>query len=315
MSANNSQRIRRISLLSSSYSGSTLFSIILCQDKKFFSFGDTYLIPGISDENSLCNCGNTIANCEFRILLGKELKKHGLPESMIVSSEFAIPCRFISSRFGGDRVLAAYKLAGNIVGFRSVYREFYQREARFLSAIEEVSGCDFYIDGNKNLVRTHLFSEENDNTQIIHLIRHPFAVLHSGSTRHKHSVRSIQSRLKSWIFYNQKAKQLCQKFPTRSTTVYFDDLVTKPKEVIRDLSIRFNWGNLDIETDNLDPTKTHLIGNQSRHSATKVRSKQLAPTEKDLLELGITPKEIKLLLDTTESLGLATHPGETSSRQ
>jgi len=307
MFANNPQRIKRISLLSSSFSGSTLLGIILCQDKRFSSFGDTYLIPGMSDEDSLCNCGDTIGECKFRNMLGQQLKKHGLPESMIIKRDLAIPCKIISSRFGGERAVAAYTLAGRLVGYKNIYSNFYQREANFLSAIEEISDCDFYIDGTKNLVRSHLFAEGNEHTQLIHLIRHPFAVLHSGATRHAHRGRSIQTQLKNWIFYNQKAKMLCQKYSSRSATIYFDDLVKNPRDVIKELSEKLKLGDLNVDTGNLDPTKTHLIGNRSRHQATKVRSKQLAPTAEDLLELGVTSAEIKLLSDAAESLGISTY--------
>jgi len=308
MSARNSKRIKRVSLLSSSFSGSTLLSIILCQDKRFFSFGDTYLIPGISDENSLCNCGDTIANCELRTKLGQELKKVNLPESMITKRDLAIPIELISTRSGGERAIAAYQFAGAVLGYKNAYSQYYRREAKFLNAVEEVTGCEFYIDGNKNLVRAHLFSEEDDETLLIHLIRHPFAVLHSAETRHERRGRSIQSRLRNWIFYNRKSQKLCQKFPARSITIYFDDLVRNPKDAVKALSDKFDFGSLDIDTDNLDPTKTHLIGNRSRHNATKVRSKQLAPTSKDLLDLGVSAKEIQLVQQAAESFGIETVP-------
>lgn len=305
MFANNPRRIKRISLLSSSFSGSTLLGIMLCQNQRFFSFGDTYLIPDTSDENSLCNCGDTIADCKFRNRLGQQLKKYGLPESMITKRDLAIPCKFISSRYGGERAIAAYTLAGKIFGYQNIYSKFYQREAKFLSAIEEVSNCAFYIDGNKNLVRSHLFAEEDEHTQLIHLMRHPFAVLHSGATRHADRGRSIQKQLKNWIFYNQKVKVLCEKYSSRAATIYFDDLVNNPDDAIKKLSDKLNLGDLNIDTNNLDPTKTHLIGNQSRHNATKVRSKQLAPTANDLRELGVTSDDIKLVSDAAESLGIS----------
>jgi len=307
MSTNNSERIQRISLLSSSFSGSTLLGIILCQDSRFVSFGDTYLIPGISDEQSLCNCGETIAECKFRTKLVQQLIKLGLPESMIVSRDYATPFKFISSRFGGERAIGAYKLAGGLIGYQNIFREFYRKEALFLSAIETVGDCEFYIDGNKNLVRSHLFAEEDEQTLIIHLIRHPFAVLHSSATRHIERGRAIQSHLKSWMFYNRSAKKLCEKYPSRSVTIYFDDLVSNPTAVLEEISSTFNFGKLDIDADNLDPTKTHLIGNRSRHNATRVRSKQKSPTAEDLRELGVTSEQIKLLLDAADSFGLTTH--------
>lgn len=309
MSDNCNQRIKRISLLSSSFSGSTLLGIILCQDKRFTSFGDTYLIPGVSDENNLCNCGDSIASCKFRVNLGHELSKYGLPKSMIVNRELAIPCKFISSRFGGERAIAAYQFAGAVFGYKNVYRRFYKRETHFLNAIKDTSGCEFYIDGNKNLVRSHLFSEEDDEPLLIHLIRHPFAVLHSGATRHTNRARNIKTQLKSWIFYNKKAQKLCQKYSSRSITIYFDDLVRNTEGVLKALSDKFGVDSLDIDTDNLDPTKTHLIGNRSRHNATKVRSKQLSPTAQDLQELGVSTKEIQTVLNAAQSLGIKIDSG------
>jgi len=305
MFTSNQSNIQRISLLSSSFSGSTLLGIILCQDKRFVSFGDTYLISGVSDEQSLCNCGDTIAECKFRTRLGQQLHERGLPESMMISRDYATPYKFISSRFGGERAIGAYKLAGKLIGYRNIFREFYRKEALFLSAVQAVDEHQFYIDGNKNLVRSHLFAEENEQTRFIHLIRHPFAVLHSSATRHVKRGRRIQSHLKSWMFYNKSAKQLCDKYPSRSATIYFEDLVSNPAVVIEELSKKFNLSNLDIDTDNLDPTRTHLIGNRSRHSATKVRSKQMTPTAEDLRKHGVTSEQIELLVEAAELFGLS----------
>jgi len=227
---------------------------------------------------------------------------------MIFNQDYAIPIKFISSRFGGTRVVSAYMLAGKILGYRNLYQQFYDRESAYLDIIGDVGNHEYFVDGAKNLVRASLFAAENDDVQIVHLIRHPYSVLHSGETRHEVPGRSVHMHLKNWVFYNLKAKALCDKYPDRSATIQFNDFVSTPKATLSTLAAQLNWGELDIDTDKLDPTKTHLTGNRSRHEAYAIRPKQLTPSAEDLVDLGVTPAELETLIRTTNELGIPAQP-------
>lgn len=275
---------------------------MLCQDKRYFGFGDTYLIPGISTENDICNCGETIAQCNFRLQLAEQLRSRNLPPEMILNHKYCIPSTLISARFGGTRVSEYYQLIGKTLGYQRAYSSFLARENGFLESIGTLGNFDYYLDGTKNIVRADIFTAISARNQIIHLIRDPIAVLHSTATRHDDRGRSIRYSLRSWITYNTRARKLCDANADRSAIVLFDDLVSQPDVVLNTLSSKLGWKPLNVEPENLDPKMTHIIGNRSRHNATKVRAKQLKPTADDLIALGVSAREIEQVSAVYEEL-------------
>jgi len=134
------------------------------------------------------------------------------------------------------------------------------------------------------------------------MIRDPFAVLHSGATRHGDRRRGGRQHLQGWMKYNIKVRELCDRHPDTSVSVAFDNLVSDPASVLNSLSEKFSWGELDVQPDKLKPENTHIIGNGSRHSSSKVRSKQLKPGAQELLELGIPQQELDEISAVYEQL-------------
>jgi len=126
---------RRICVLSSSFSGSTILSIMLCQDEKYIGFGDTYIIRNVSDENDLCNCKETIVNCPYRVAVAKSLSQYGIPKEFIYKSEYAIPFKSIAKRFGGTRIVKLYNFLGAVLGHERIFGSFLKRERIYLNAL------------------------------------------------------------------------------------------------------------------------------------------------------------------------------------
>ena len=284
--------LKRISLLASSFSGSTLFGILLSQDQRFIGFGDTYLIPGLTDGTHSCSCGTDVIDCEFRAQLAEQLESRNLPADMILDMKYRIPGKWVSSRFGGTRISTAYKNIGKIGGYERIYADFLERERGFLESIGSLGAYQYYLDGCKNLVRADIFAATAGGNQIVHLLRDPYAVLHSGATRHIDRRRTTRKHLQGWIKYNLMVRKLCEQYPDTSVMVLFDDLVSNPGAVLDRLATKFAWGALDVQPDNLNPEVTHIIGNRSRHTSSKVRAKQLQPDAKELRTLGIPQKEL-----------------------
>ena len=302
MSFGKSPPLQRVSLLASSFTGSTLLGIMLSQDKRFLGMGDTYLIPTVTDENHTCSCGRTVTNCEFRVKLGEKLKQRDLPVDMILDMKYRLPGTFVSSRFGGLKISSVYRVTGKVLGYERAYGQFLRREAKFLECIKTLGDYEYYLDGSKSLVRADIFTNSNQGGQIIHLLRDPFAVLHSGATRHSDRRRGVRAHLQGWMQYNRKARGLCDRHPDTSVSIAFDNLVGNPSSILDSLSAKFGWGELDVQPDNLDPKNTHIIGNGSRHSSSKVRAKQLKPGAEELLELGVPQSELDEVSSAYEQL-------------
>ena len=294
--------IKRVNLLASSFSGSTLFGILLCQDERYIGFGDTYIIPGISDENAICNCGSTLLECDFRVRLAEQLELRKLPTGMILDRKYCIPGTLISSRFEGTRFSSSYQFIGRALGYERAYSSFLKRENGFLESLSGLGNFEYFLDGTKSIVRADIFTTVSAHSKIIHLIRNPLSVIHSTVTRHEDRGQSISFNIRSWIRYNLRARKLCEENPERSAVVLFDNLIREPDVVLELLSRKLGLSSVDVESDNLRPELTHLMGNRSRHKATKVRANQLQPDAEDLIALGVAADEIDQLSATYEYL-------------
>ena len=141
--------VDRISLLASSYSGSTIFGMLLGQDDRFSGFGDAYLPRGMSSLAVMCNCGAAIGECSFRSELRKGLLARDMPPEMVHSRDYAIPFKVVASRYGGTKVSQLYALLGRIIGYSRVYGSFLERENFLLNLIGQMSQYEFCIDGSK----------------------------------------------------------------------------------------------------------------------------------------------------------------------
>jgi len=143
------------------------------------------------------------------------------------------------------------------------------------------------------------------NTLLIHLVRDPLSVFDSALNRHDRyskGKQSITGHAKSWIFYNQRAHALTKKYPERSFSIVFDDLVSDPSEVLsnccQSLGVEYDTNSLD----NMDPTATHIIGNRSRHEATRVKKAPTRPSKEQLTEYGLSTELIEKVIRVAKSL-------------
>jgi len=84
--------------------------------------------------------------------------------------------------------------------------------------------------------------------------------------------------------------------------ILFDDFVHDPSSMLAHMSGKLGWGELDVQPDNLNPGITHIIGNRSRHKASRVRASQLQPGVEELAALGVARKELDRVSALYESL-------------
>ena len=300
----------RVCLLASSFSGSTLLGIMASQHAAFTAFGDTFLRRGAKAEEVICSCGEPVTRCALRTAIGAGLDARGFPPESLYEREFAIPGRLLARRFGGLRALDVYRAIGGAVGYRRAFGGFLAREEAALDALGEARPASrFHLDGSKNLVRATVLAEAEPATRLIHLLRHPFEVFHSAATRHERYVgrgRTIERHVDSWCDYNRRAAELVRRHGERAVSVRFADLVdpVQGPAVIARFSERLGWPALGLDRAALDPTRAHVVGNRSRHEATRVREKAASPSAEALAEIGLGPAGIDKLRRVAAELGL-----------
>ena len=297
-----SNNVKRISLLASSYSGSTIFGMLLAQDKRFCAFGDMYTIEGISTLDDLCNCGEKIKNCSLRIDLMRLLDQQGCAPEMVHSREYAMPFNWISRRFGGLRLVNAYRWLAKVGGDAVFYRSFRDREECFLKCLSSIQGYEYFVDGTKNVVRADILMRVVNDNLLVHLFRDPMSVVHSGVTRHDNKGRTIRAHLKSWCTYNRFAKELCESYPGRSCSISFDHLVKDPTTILEKLSLELGIAGLSVDPENVSAVGTHLIGNRARHKSKSINPNQMKVSVDTIRGMGVTQEEINTALSLYDNL-------------
>ena len=257
--------LKYISLLSSSYSGSTLLSTLLSlPGTGIVSFGDTYPIPGrLYDEN--CTCGEKITDCVFRKLL--ESKMHAVSYdnySWINSSPF--PGHRLLSRIGiGKSVFPLYVLMP--VSVREIlFSSYFGENQCMLDCIQEITNCTHYLDGCKSLVRTELLNTKYDDFKIIHLIKDPRAYIYSVIRRNNR--KNINKVLNNWIDYNTKAYSFREKVgPENYHQINFEELILNTRQSLNNLLSGIGKDiNFSLPADDIDISDLHIIGNKMRLS-------------------------------------------------
>ena len=298
--------LTRISLLSSSFSGSTLFGIMLCQDPRFIGFGDTYLIPGISSIKDYCCCGSRLDECKTRLDISARLTQSGSSADVLIEPKHRIPYEAVSSRVEGTRLLKAYRVLGQLLGYRNAFRKFLRDEEALLKALADFEQYEYVVDGSKSAVRADIFNKVDPNTRMVHLVRHPFSVLLSALTRHETRGRSAALIKDDWIVGNQRAKEMCEQYGNRAVFVQYEKLVTEPSKTMATVAACVGAGTINLDPDKLDLSNCHLMGNRSRHQATSVRNETSVPSADDLLEVGLTVAHVDELVEAAESFGIDT---------
>ncbi len=293
----------RISLLSSSFSGSTLLSVLFAQDPDYLALGDTYLIDGISDLDGRCNCGETLRECPLRARVGHRLAGHGLAPEMLHDDAWRIPWPALSARGGGLRALPLYRALGRAFGAGRTYARFLERERVLLDELGAVSGAAHYLDGCKSIVRAEVFARADTAVRLLHLTRHPYGALHSALTRHARRGRTARHRIEGWVRYNQAAADMLHRHPGRVAALRLEELGLAPVDTVTRVCQALDVPAPHFDPAGLDPTRTHVIGNRSRHAATVVRALPPVPDTLQMLEAGCTPADLAALDRAAERFG------------
>lgn len=147
------------SLLSSSYSGSTLLSMLLSSYPRTLGFGDTYNYQYVEDINDTrCACGMSPSyQCPVRMDIVDRMKRSGYKGFDWVYANpkplfsFLRDSRFSIKVSRSHYLARVYKHLPDFIRLL-VFRRFYIENHEFFSAIENIGDYDYYFDGSNSLL-------------------------------------------------------------------------------------------------------------------------------------------------------------------
>lgn len=264
--------LKYCALLSCSYSGSTLLSILIGAHQQVVALGDTYLQKNNNCSQLFCTCGRPILDCAFRMELDKEMQKKGRSAYRCLYSTPHPFSRFFQKLRIGKKSWYFFSILPKNLR-RAVFYGWYEKEIDYLDSLKKLSDALVYLDGSKNITRVELLSSIIPNMKVIHLIKDPRGFIYSAGIKRDKNL-SPYDALRQWIEYNDLAYAIGNRVnPGDYKIIHYEDVVRFPNRTIRDLYNFIGLSQtepiLDIDTS----SQLHLIGNSMRLSYSGIKDK------------------------------------------
>jgi hypothetical protein len=270
---NDAGDLQYVSLMSTPFSGSTLLSMLLCSQPRSIGFGDTYFGIDSRPEN-LCTCGETFLECQPRCEAQDEIRQGGLTDYSWGATTAVPTPQWMSVR---ARHYWPLSRAGSLAPVRQiptwirrrVFRKFYLENHLMLAGLAKSGRYDFYFDGCKDPVRLELMRTELSNLKIIHMVRHPAALVY-------HSYRldepDPEGRLGQWLRYHTRVRSFLKYVGNENyLPVTYEDVVGNTGSFLREVA---DFVGMDEVYDSppylLRRSEIHIQGNKMRKTADRV---------------------------------------------
>ena len=267
-----SARRKLVYILSPSFSGSTLLTMLLAQHPGIATIGELKATAMGPTEEYVCSCEQAIRSCPFWKTLKERCADAGVSFDV---SEFNT--HFGSSGRLSDRVLGA-QVRGRLFErirkalldspvLRSTYRKILQRNARLIELICELQGAGLFLDGSKDPQRLMYFQRSGHwDIRVIRLHRDGRAQSNSRRLKTRNPV-DFQGAVTEWRGTILQMDRVCQSLgPDQIHTLQYEQLCGDPQKVMGDI-----WRFLDVEPVEQDWSKVdlrkrehHILGNSMR---------------------------------------------------
>ncbi len=270
--------MKNVALLSTSYSGSTLISMLACSHPNVIGFGDTYNYQFVNLDETSCTCGaKPSVSCPVRVDLERRMISKGSSFRWLSSNPTPIPGLLASNKYAAtvfrkDRWLHLCRLVPASVRLR-MFNDYYRQNLCFFESLDQLNNKTHYFDGCKSLLRVELLRAIFPDTKIVHLIKNPKAYLHSFLKREKRDYRAI---VKGWVRYHADARDLGERLgPDSYRLVTFEELTRNPDQVVQSL-YRFMGvpERLDAFDRWVDLGSVHVVGSRSKNVFRQVEEQQ-----------------------------------------
>ena len=287
-------------ILSCSYSGSTLLTLLLDTHPRISTVGELKAAIRIDPNSYKCSCGYLMRQCPFWTDLRRILAESDVTLDL---QNFGTHFRTDSSALY-DRILrASVRNTGfeslrraAITSFPKLRHEF-QRILRtnriFVDSIKRIGKGDVFLDSSKDPVRLlYLLQSGYWGVKVIHLIRDGRAV---ACSHMKHEGVSMREAVREWRVTHEESRRIRSRFSQRNwLSVCHEDICRSPKSKLETI---FRFLGLDGDSGTLEfrSVEHHIRGNRMRLGMTsQIRldeSWKSTLTERDLREFDSTGGE------------------------
>ncbi len=271
------EMIRNVALLSTSYSGSTLVSMLVCSHPHVIGFGDTYNYQFVKLGKTSCTCGaHPSVTCPVRADIESGMRARGEDFRWLTSNPTPLP-RLLRSSLAAtrlsrnDRWLHFYRALPQSAR-RLLLGRYYRENSRFFESVSQLGPYTHYFDGCKSLFRLELLRSLFPDTLVVHLIKNPKAYLHSFLTRKE---ARFQVVVDGWLKYHAESRRFAELLgQDRYRLVTFEELTRNPEQSVQELYRFIGVPDRDEPFEHWVNLKTvHVVGSRTKNVYRRVEEK------------------------------------------
>jgi len=267
-----SAKRRLVYILSPSYSGSTLLTLLLAQHQDIATMGELKATAMGPIENYRCSCGELIEACDFWQQLQLSVKKQNKAFSL---QNFGT--HFGSASLFSDRILRAQvrgpifesirQVGLSLPGVAAEFQQIIENNQYFIEQTCRLQDKSIFLDGSKDPHRLKYLMQSNLwDIKVIRMYRDGRAQSNSQRKKGYHGgdYASACHEWKSTIAQMHEVSALLPKDDL--ITIKYESLCADPNAVMESLwqfldipSMEQDWSSVDLRQ-----TPHHIIGNSMR---------------------------------------------------
>jgi len=264
---------RLIYILSPSYSGSTLLTMLMARHPRIATIGELKATSMGDLNNYACSCGTAILECEFWQQLRDRLADQGIDFDL---HDFGT--HFTSGNKLAGRVLGAQvrsplfeKLRRFVIDsvptIKMEFEKILKKNHAMIEAICDLQQKDVFLDGSKDPHRLLYFVESGQwDVQVIKMFRDGRAQSNSNRQKEISGMNYAESALE-WKRTIDQMEEVCRYVPSEKLfSLKYEDLCASPNEVMDNI-----WRFLNVDSEACDWTEIdvkafehHILGNSMR---------------------------------------------------
>lgn len=267
-----------IFIVGSGRSGSTILDMLLGGAENGFSTGEFFRIYDTNSFNSMCTCGQSIANCS--------VWSHVISHK---KNNFSKPKGFLPKLYHFFSVLLYSKLNINLL--EDKYFKFSLNNTELFDELFEVTAAKVIVDSSKDLLRALTIErmlKDKYSFKYIYLTRDAIAQSLSRTKTHyklrikdesrkvkkpENIVVSLRKALISWVLVNLKYIMILKLLNIKYYHLRYRDLVNNTSKFIINFN-KITILKLDNSLSEFTNRKFHLInGNPSRFNAQRIEKR------------------------------------------
>ena len=259
-------RTMLIYILSPSFSGSTLLTMLLAPHTRIASVGELKATSMGAIDDYLCSCGTRLLNCSF----WREL------QSVLAASGVELRFDDFETHFKNgpgviDKLLGAGVRGHLFEAARSTlirwtpptsraWRNKIDRIHSVMNAIMHIQGGDIFLDSSKDCIRLqHLIQANRWDIKVVRIDRDGRGVVNSIKKRHR---IDIDNAIREWKYTMREQHNVWRSLPDHAKLlIRYEDLCHSPQAELERIEA---FTGIDGLIDCQSSAPLHLLGNPMR---------------------------------------------------